>query len=148
MSQGPIGPQGPQGQPGGTGPTGFQGIQGPQGPPFGPAGPGFYNSNTRLILSDFTTGGTLTFSNGSASTYYNITSTTPLTTLSNASSGSTVAGAFWVFRNNTANLITIATLTGIANVTYAGSTNATTLYIGSGNSLTLVAGGASSFVAF
>jgi hypothetical protein len=55
---------------------------------------------------------------------------------------------FWVFRNNTSNLITISTLTGIANVTYGGSTNATTLYIGSGNSLTLVAGGASSFVAF
>jgi hypothetical protein len=148
MSQGPIGPQGPQGLPGGTGPTGFQGIQGPQGQPFGPAGPGFYNSNTRLILSNFTTGATITFSNGSASTYFNITSTTPVTTLSNASSGSTVAGAFWVFRNNTSNLITISTLTGIANVTYGGSANATTLYIGSGNALTLVAGGASSFVAF
>ena len=71
-----------------------------------------------------------------------------MTILSNASSGSTVAGMFWVFRNNTSNLITISTLTGIANVTYAGSTNATTLYIGSGNSLTLVAEGASSFVAF
>jgi hypothetical protein len=55
---------------------------------------------------------------------------------------------FWVFRNNTASMITISTLTGIANVTYGGSANATTLYIGSGNSLTLVAGGASSFVAF
>ena len=59
-----------------------------------------------------------------------------------------MAGAFWVFRNNTSNLITISTLTGIANVTYGGSANATTLYIGSGNALTLVAGGASSFVAF
>jgi len=78
MSQGPIGPQGPQGQQGGTGPTGFQGVQGPQGPPYGPPGPGFYSANTRLILSNFTTGGTITFSNGSASTYFNITSTTPV----------------------------------------------------------------------
>jgi hypothetical protein len=101
-----------------------------------------------LNISNFTTGATITFSNGSASTYYNITSGTPVSALSNASSGSTVAGMFWVFRNNTSSLITISTLTGIANVTYAGSTNATTLYIGSGNSLTLVAGGASSFVAF
>jgi hypothetical protein len=146
--QGVQGPQGQQGSPGGTGPTGPQGNAGPQGEPFGPTGAGFYNASTRLILSNFTTGGTITFSNGSASTYFNITSTTPVTILSNASSGSTAAGMFWVFRNNTSNLITISTLTGIANVTYAGSTNATTLYIGSGNSLTLVAEGASSFVAF
>lgn len=146
--QGVQGPQGIQGLVGGTGPTGAQGNQGPQGPPFGPRGPDFYNSNTRLILSNFTTGGTITFSNGSASTYFNITSTTPVTILSNASSGSTVTGNFWVFRNNTSNMITISTLTGIANVTYAGSTNATTLYIGSGNSLTLVAGSTSNFIAF
>jgi hypothetical protein len=146
--QGVPGPQGPQGSQGGTGPTGPQGVVGPQGPAFGPPGPNFYSSNTRLTLSNFTTGGTLTFSNGSASTYYNITSTTPLTILSNASSGSTTAGMFWVFRNNTSNLITISTLTGIANLSYSGSAAATTVFIASGNSFTLVAAGASSFVGF
>jgi hypothetical protein len=120
---------------------------GPQGPPFGPIGPGLYSSNTRLIVSNFASGSTLTFSNGSASTYYNITSTSPLTTLSNASGNTTTAGMFWVFRNNTSNLITISTLTTFV-VTYGGTSSASTLYIGSGNSLTLVSAGGSSFVAF
>jgi len=145
--QGVQGPQGPQGEPGGTGFTGPQGVVGPQGPPFGPIGPGLYNSNTRLIITDVTTGPTLAFSNGSASTYYNITSTTPLTTFSNASPDSTVAGAFWVFRNNTFATISIGTLTNIT-VTYAGSPSASSLFIGYGNSLTLVSAGGSSFVAF
>ena len=145
MSQGPIGPQGPQGVTGGTGPTGFQGVQGPQGPPYGPAGPGFYSSSTRLNISNFTTGSTITFSNSTASTYYNITSTTPLTILSNTTSGLT-AGAFWVFRNNTSNMIT-ATLSNCTAV-YNGSASAGTVYIGSGNSLTLVSTGNTSFIAF
>jgi hypothetical protein len=146
MSQGPIGPQGPQGLPGGTGPTGFQGIQGPQGPPFGPAGPGFYNSNTRLITSNITTGATITFTNATASTYYNITSGTPVSALSNATS-SPSAGAFWVFRNNTSNTIT-ATLSNCTTL-YNGNASASTVYIGSGNSLTLVHSGfATSFIAF
>ena len=146
MSQGPIGPQGPQGQPGGTGPTGFQGIQGPQGPPFGPAGPGFYNSNTRLITSNITTGATITFTNATASTYYNITSGTPVSALSNATS-SPPTGAFWVFRNNTSNMIT-ATLSNCTTL-YNGNATASTVYIGSGNSLTLVYSGSGvSFIAF
>lgn len=146
MSQGPIGPQGPQGQPGGTGPTGFQGIQGPQGPPFGPRGADFYNSNTRLILSNITTGATITFTNATASTYYNITSGTPVSALSNATS-SPSAGAFWVFRNNTSNMIT-ATLSNCTTL-YNGNATASTVYIGSGNSLTLVYSGSGvSFIAF
>jgi len=145
--QGVQGPQGPQGFPGATGPTGFQGSQGPQGLPNGAAGADFYTSNTRLNLYSFTTASTLAFSNGSASTYYNITSTTPLTVLSNASPGATSAGAFWVFRNNTSALITV---TGLVNmsVTYAGATPAYVLYIGSGNAMTLVSAGGSSFIAF
>lgn len=147
MSQGPIGPQGPQGQPGGTGPTGFQGIQGPQGPPYGPPGPGFYNSSTRLITSNITTGtATITFTNATASTYYNITSGTPVSALSNATS-SPAAGAFWVFRNNTSNMIT-ATLSNCSAL-YNGNASASTVYIGSGNSLTLVYSGfTGSFIAF
>jgi len=146
MSQGPIGPQGPQGQQGGTGSTGYQGIQGPQGPPYGPAGPGFYSSSTRLNISNFTTGATITFSNGSASTYYNITSGTPVSALSNATSGAP-AGAFWVFRNNTSNMIT-AVLSNCTTL-YNGNAAASTVYIGSGNSLTLVySGSLTSFIAF
>lgn len=132
---------------GGTGPTGPQGNAGPQGQPYGPIGPGFYNSDTRLIISNFASGDTLTFSNGSASTYYNITSTTPLSILSNASGATTTAGMFWVLRNNTAAAITISSLTDV-DITYGGVTPATALYIGSGNSLSIVSIGGSSFVAF
>jgi hypothetical protein len=145
--QGVPGPQGPQGFPGATGPTGPQGVQGPQGPPNGSAGIDFYSSNTRLILYSFTTGSTLAFSNGSASTYYNITSTAPVTVMCNASPGTTTAGSFWVFRNNTSDLITV---TGLVNmsVMYAGGNPAYVLYIGSGNAMTLVSAGGSSFIAF
>jgi hypothetical protein len=146
MSQGPIGPQGPQGVTGGTGPTGFQGVQGPQGPPYGPAGPAFYNSSTRLNISNITSGSLITFSNATASTYYNITSGTPVSALSNATSGVS-AGAFWVFRNNTSNMIT-ATLSN-CSASYNGNSIAGTVYIGSGNSLTLVYSGFStSFIVF
>jgi len=144
--QGVQGPQGQQGAPGGTGPTGPQGNQGPQGNPFGPTGVGFYSSSTRLNISNFTTGATITFSNGSASTYYNITSGTPVSALLNATS-SPSAGAFWVFRNNTSNTIT-AVLSNCTTL-YNGNAAASTVYIGSGNSLTLVySGSLTSFIAF
>lgn len=135
---------------GGTGPTGPQGNAGPQGPPNGlpgAAGPGFYSSSTRLTITSVSSGTSLAFSNGSSSTYYNIIPTAAITTLSNASPGATVAGMFWVFRNNTASMITIGTLTNIT-VSYAGSASASTLFIGSGNSLTIVSAGGSSFIAF
>jgi len=146
MSQGPIGPQGPQGPQGGTGPTGFQGIQGPQGPPYGPPGPGFYNSSTRLNIVPFTSGNTVTFSNSTASSYYNITSGTPVSALSNATT-SPPAGAFWVFRNNTPTMIT-ATLSN-CTAAYNGLSSATVVYIAVNTSLTLVHSGfATSFIAF
>jgi hypothetical protein len=144
--QGVQGPQGIQGLPGGTGPTGPQGNQGPQGPPFGPTGAGFYSSSTRLNISNFITGATITFTNATASTYYNIGSGTPLSALSNATS-SPPMGAFWVFRNNTSSMITA----NLSNCTalYNNNAAASTVYIGSGNSLTLVYSGFSaSFIAF
>jgi len=152
MSQGPIGPQGPQGVTGGTGPTGFQGVQGPQGPPYGPPGPSFYSSSTRLNISNITTGtSSIAFSSASSSTYYNITSTSPVNAIS--FSGTATAGMFWVFRNNTSNMITIpsGSVGAITNVVYNGNNTGSytgPFYIGSGNSLTLVSSGGTTFVAF
>jgi hypothetical protein len=102
-------------------------------------------SSTRLNISNFPSGGTITFSNSTASYYYNITGSTPVTVLSNATSGVS-AGAFWVFRNNTSSLIT-ATLSN-CTATYNGSASAGTVSIGSGNSLTLVYSSGTSFIAF
>jgi hypothetical protein len=152
MSQGPIGPQGPQGQPGGTGVTGFQGIQGPQGPPYGPQGPGFYSSSTRLNISNISNASSIAFSSATTSYYYNITSTAPVVNAISFS-GTATAGMFWVFRNNTSNMITIpnGSVGAITNVVYNGNNTGSytgPFYIGSGNSLTLVSNGGTTFIAF
>ena len=146
MSEGPRGPQGPQGNQGGTGPTGFQGIQGPQGPPYGPPGPNFYSTTTRLIVSTYTSGGTLSFASSNSSTYFNITTTAPSALSNDTSAGSPTSGMFWVFRNNTSGLLSL-TLSN-ATAQYAGNPTAGSVYIGSGNSLTLVSTGGTSFIAF
>ena len=144
MSQGPIGPQGPQGQQGGTGPTGFQGVQGPQGPPYGPPGPNFYSSSTRLALSG-STGSVATSlypTAASVATYYSIAgASAPVTTSITlpASTTGLLTGAFWVFRNNTSNALTLSLVNGTA--VYAGSSAAASVYISSGNALTLVYSG-------
>lgn len=87
----------------------------------------------------------------SVSTYYNIAALSAnantVTGITLPSASGLVAGNFWVFKNNTASLLTL-TLTG-GTAVYAGSTSAATMYIASGNALTLVySGSGTTYIAY
>lgn len=151
-AQGPVGPQGPTGA---TGPTGWQGQQGPVGPGKGPTGALYYTGGAAPLISlSGSTGSVATMlypTAASVSTYYNIAALSAnantVTGITLPSASGLVAGNFWVFKNNTASLLTL-TLTG-GTAVYAGSTSAATMYIASGNALTLVySGSGTTYIAY
>ena len=143
--QGMDGYQGPGGSVGAVGPTGHTGWPGPQGPPYGPDGGGFYSSSTRLSVVAVASSTGITFTPQQSGSYFNITSTGPINSLTPNTNGTVFTpGMYYVFRNNTASTITIATFGGTLACYNGGSAPPVT--IGVGNSMTLVAVGGTTFV--
>lgn len=156
--QGSQGAQGPIGPTGGTGPTGFQGPRGPIGMGKGPTGFAYYSgvdsASPYLSLSGSTgsVAQTLYPTAASVYTYYNLAAPggdaiiLSNVTLPSGAAG-LVSGNFWVFKNNTASVLTLALSNGTA--IYAGSNAATTVSISVGSNLTLVYSGSNTtYVAY
>jgi len=130
--QGPWGPRGP------TGPTGMTGRKGLQGTPYGPTGISQYGPGGRITYA-IPTSTTITVSTSTYGTHYLIPTAYPTTNITlPASMSAGDVGAFWVFQNNTASVLTITLTNGTAS--YRGTT-ATTIYIGSYTGLALVYSG-------
>ena len=129
---------GPTGPTGYTGPTGLQGFRGWKGNAFGPTGPPHRSCPTLLKIQS-PTSSTITLTEASAYTFYNIASQATTTIVFPGRSESyplpEQAGLFWVFRNNTSSTITLNFSNG--TVDCAGNTAATTLDILKGNGVTV-----------
>jgi hypothetical protein len=145
MAEGPKGTQGP---------TGIQGRRGLQGTPYGPQGLNFFEPGAKLTMTTTDTN-PIVPTTSDYGKYYMIGTVGPtgpqaipqvfgrtgyITTVQlPASMNSEDAGAFWVFKNNTNNLLQVELTNGSAN--YKGGYTATTLFIGSNNSLGLAYSG-------
>ena len=108
---------GPTGPTGITGAYGLQGFRGLRGLPYGPTGPPYRGAGTRLTIQS-PTGTSITLTESSLYTYYNIasqaTTTIVFPTRSESYPTPEQTGAFWVFRNNTGTYMNIS-------VTYTGT---------------------------
>jgi len=137
-----TGPQGQQGYWGPTGPqgvTGMTGRKGRQGTPYGPTGSSQFGAEGRIIYS-IPTSTTITVTTSTYGTHYVIPTAYPTTNITlPASMSAGDAGAFWVFQNNTAGVLTITLTNGTAS--YRGDPSATTVYIGALSGLALVYSG-------
>ena len=129
---GPVGPTGI------TGPYGLQGFRGTKGAGYGPTGPPHRSCPTLLKIQS-PTSSTITLTEASAYTFYNIASQATTTIVFPGRSESyplpEQAGLFWEFRNNTGSTITLNFSNG--TVDCAGNTAATTLDIPKGNGVTV-----------
>jgi hypothetical protein len=145
MAEGPKGTQGP---------TGIQGRRGLQGTPYGPQGLNFFEPGAKLTMTTTNTN-PIVATTSDYGKYYLVGVTGPtgpqaipqvygktgyITTVQlPASMNSADAGAFWVFKNNTNNILQVELTNGTAN--YKGGYTATSLFIGSNNSLGLAYSG-------
>lgn len=121
-----------------TGANGLQGFRGPRGEPYGVPGPGYSSSSTFLKIAS-PSGSTITLTEASFYTFYNIavqsTTTVVFPTRSESYPLPEQAGVFWVFRNNTASSITLNFLNG--TVDFEGTQARTTLTIPIGSGITI-----------
>jgi hypothetical protein len=141
---------GPTGPTGITGPIGLQGFRGWKGVGYGPTGPP-HRSSPYVLKIQSPTGSTITLTEASAYTFYNIAvqSTTTIVFPGRTESYPLPeqAGLFWVFRNNTPSTITLNFSNG--TVDCMGNTAATTLDILKGNGTTIAyASNTTGYIAF
>jgi hypothetical protein len=141
---------GPTGPTGITGAYGLQGFRGLRGLPYGPTGPPYRGAGTRLTIQS-PTGTSITLTESSLYTYYNIasqaTTTIVFPTRSESYPTPEQTGAFWVFRNNTPSTTTLAFSNG--TVDCAGVAATTSVDIPKGNGLTVAyASNITGYVAF
>ena len=145
MAEGPRGP---------TGVTGIQGRRGLQGTPYGPQGLNFFDPGAKLTMSTTSNNPIIVGPTGYGR-YYMVGPTGPsgptgitgvfgstgyITTVQLPSSmNSADAGAFWVFKNNTTNILQVQLSNGTAN--YKGNNTATSVFVGRDNSLGLAYSG-------
>jgi hypothetical protein len=128
----------PQGPTGLTGANGLQGFRGPRGEPFGIPGPS-YTSSSKFLKIESPSGSTITLTEASFYTFYNIaaqsTTTIVFPTRSESYPLPEQAGVFWVFRNNTGSSITLNFSNG--TVDFEGVEARTTLTIPIGSGITI-----------
>jgi hypothetical protein len=133
--QGPLGPTGPKG------PTGLTGWGGGQTP--GPVG------NSDFLLSQVSSGTSITVTTASLGTTYYITTTgiTGIALPDMTSPTQITSGAFWLFQNSTASALNVTLTAGTA--TYSGNSNSGPISIPSGSAITLVySGTAQGYIVF